>query len=762
MKHWKDCLLTLFDKLLDKKLELRARVFNLLGMVGMLISLIVALSNAIIGAGATNIALSLASSVFAALMLYYANRSGRFHRCYVITIITVFIIAFPVMFFTTGGYHSGMPSYFVFAVVFTVFMLGGAKSSAMVAFEISLYAGICLFAYFYPESVSFFESEFAIAADTITGFIVSSLMIVSTVTLVFQMYVEQQRRLKEASDAKTAFLANMSHEIRTPLNVILGMNEMIQSVAPTGSIADWSGDIQTAGYALRQLIDELLNISKIEAGRQEIVETEYRVQDLIYDLSIIGEQETKKRGLDFTVEADSGMPSKLSGDFSRIRQIVTNFLVNAAKYTERGTVTLTAGCVPAGAVPMNDATPDEHENIVLSMSVSDTGIGIKQEDIGSLFEKYSRAGADMAKAFGKSRRHEEGVGLGLAIAKQLSDLMNGKINVESVWGEGSAFTLSLPQRLIDAVPLGNWRAGFSAEPEPFAGDPEILFIAPEGRVLAVDDNPGNLRVVKEYLRRTRLRADIVPGGRECVDAVKHALEEGDPYHVILMDYMMPDMDGIETLEKLLEEVPGFAAPVVALTADAVTGEREKFLSAGFAAYLSKPITRSDLEQSIFALLPKDLIAPFPGGDFPKTPDSPDPEGKSEKQADWESDLLSEHGVSLSEGIKYASGDRELFREQACTFKDAFASERRVIELKRDDGDWAGMARLVHGLKSWAGYVGAVAVRDTALKIERACRADDVEYVRIALPLLFLEWERACLGFGDFLRRQAEEKERSNV
>jgi signal transduction histidine kinase/HPt (histidine-containing phosphotransfer) domain-containing protein len=762
MKHWKDCHLPLFDKLLDKKLELRARVFNLLGMAGMLISLIVALSNAIIGAGATNIALSLAASVFAAFMLYRANRSGRFHTCCVITIVIVFMIAFPVMFFTAGGYRSGMPSFFVFAVVFTAFMLDGVKSFAMLAFEISLYTGICLFAYFRPESVSFFESEFSVAADTIIGFWVVSLAIVLTVTLVFQIYKDQQRRLKEASDAKTAFLANMSHEIRTPLNVILGMNEMIQSVAPTGSIADWSGDIQTAGYALRQLIDELLNISKIEAGRQEIVETEYRVQDLIYDLSIIGEQETKKRGLDFTVEADSGMPSKLSGDFSRIRQIVTNFLVNAAKYTERGTVTLTVGCVPAGAVPINDATLDGHENIVLSMSVSDTGIGIKQEDIGSLFEKFARAGADMAKAFGKSRRHEEGVGLGLAIAKQLSDLMNGKINVESVWGEGSAFTLLLPQRLIDAVPLGNWRAEFSAEPEPSAGDPEILFIAPEGRVLAVDDNPGNLRVVKEYLRRTRLRADSVPDGCECVDAVRHALEEGDPYHVILMDYMMPDMDGIETLEKLREEVPGFGAPVVALTADAVAGEREKFLSAGFAAYLSKPITRRELEQSIFALLPKNLIAPFPGGGFPKTPDSPDPEGKPEKPACWESDLLSEHGVSLSEGIKYASGDRDLFREQACTFKDAFASERRVIELKRDDGDWAGMARLVHGLKSWAGYVGAVSVRDTALKIERACRAGDVEYVRIALPLLFLEWERACLGFGDFLRRQAEEKERSNV
>ena len=614
----------LLQKFFDPKLDFRVRLYNILASCGVIVGVFTTLQSVFILESVMNIAINGAGALLAIGLLLYSYRSGRYRLCYFISIVVIFLGLFPALFFLNEGYHGGMPIFFVFGILFTVFMLEGLELIVITTIEILVYISLCCVVWLRPELTVPFESEWQRMQDIVFAFLCVSGIMGAAMFMHFRFYQEQQSRLKEASDAKTAFLANMSHEIRTPLNVILGMNEMIQSVAPTGSIADWSGDIQIAGYALRQLIDELLNISKIEAGRQEIVEAEYRVQDLIYELSTIGEQETKKRGLDFTIEADSGIPSKLSGDFSRIRQIVTNFLVNAAKYTERGTVTLTVACVPAGCVPMNDAAPDGHENIVLSMSVSDTGIGIKQEDIGSLFEKFSRAGANMAKAFGKPRRHEEGVGLGLAIAKQLSDLMNGNINVESVWGEGSVFTFSLPQRLIDAAPLGNWRAGFSSEPEPYAGDTEIFFIAPEGRVLAVDDNPGNLRVVKEYLKRTRLRADIVPDGRECVDSVKHAFEEGDPYHVILMDYMMPDMDGIETLEKLREEIPGFGAPVVALTADAVTGEREKFLGAGFAAYLSKPITRSELEQSIFALLPKNLLVPFPGGGFPKTPDSPDP------------------------------------------------------------------------------------------------------------------------------------------
>ena len=211
-----------------------------------------------------------------------------------------------------------------------------------------------------------------------------------------------------------------------------------------------------------------------------------------------------------------------------------------------------------------------------------------------------------------------------------------------------------------------------------------------------------------------------------------------------MDYMMPDMDGIETLEALREAIPAFDIPVVALTADAIRGEREKFLNAGFAAYLSKPVARHDLEKEIVALLPRDVVES--GGGLPGTPTIP---------KEWESNL-SAYGVSLAEGLKYASGDMALFRTQASIFTENFVAALAAMEAKRNEGDWEGMTRLVHSLKSGAGYAGAVGLRETALKIERACRAGDAEYASLALPLLLLEWERAYKGLGDFAQ-YADEK-----
>ncbi|MDR2528322.1 MAG: response regulator, partial [Synergistaceae bacterium] len=704
-----------FREYFNETLDFRVRLYNILAAGGMIVCVFMGLKATFVPGAEIDTLVNGIGGLLALGLLRYSYRSGRYRFCYAVSIALFFLILFPVMFFLNDGYHGGMPIFFVFAILFTVFMLDGRELFVITAAETLVYVSICLVAWLHPEYTIPFRSEWMRMQDIVFSFVCSSGILGTAMFLHFKLYKNQQRRLEEASNAKTAFLASMSHEIRTPLNVILGMNEMIRTTV-SGPVLDWSGEIQLAGESLKELINELLDISKIEAGRQKIVALEYRVSELIHDLTIIGEQETRKRGLEFMVRAEPDVPSKLNGDFPRVRQIVTNFLVNAAKYTEHGAVTLTVG--------VDETKTDETGNVILRLSVSDTGAGIRPEDIDSLFEKFSRGSADSEK----SRRQTEGVGLGLAIAKELSDLMDGDIKVESAFGEGSTFMLLVPQKLVDAAPMGNWRAGFSVSAEELLP----LFTAPGGRILAVDDNPGNLRVIEDFLGRTQLRVDTAPDGRECIKVVKKALEKKAPYHLIVMDYMMPDMDGIKTLKKLRGDIPDFDIPVVALTADAIAGEREKFLRAGFAAYLSKPVTRSDLEKVIFDLLPKDIAILYVEARKPSN--IPQAKGEAKEQKEWEN-RLSKYGVSLSEGLKYTNGDMTLFRTQASIFIENFASAWATIESKRDEGDWAGMARLVHSLKSGAGYAGAVNLRETALKIERACRAEDSDYARLALPLL---------------------------
>ncbi|MDR2780227.1 MAG: response regulator [Synergistaceae bacterium] len=722
-------------KYFDEKLDFRVRLYNVLAVGGMAVCAFMSLKAVFVPGEKWDLLINGAGAVLAWGLLWYSYKSGRYRFCYVISISVFFLALFPIMFFLNDGYHGGMPIFFVFAVLFTVFMLDGKEALIVVGTEVLLYASLFFAAWRYPEYTVPFETEWLRAQDIAFAFVCASGVLGAAMFLHFRMYKDQQRRLKEASEAKTAFLASTSHEIRTPLNIILGMNEMIRGAVTAGPVAEWSGEIQAAGDSLRELIDELLDISRIEAGKQKTVVAEYHVSEMIHELAVAGEQETRKRGLDFEVHADPDMPSKLCGDFSRIRQVVINFLVNAAKYTERGTVTLTADIDRTKTI--------EQGNVTLRLSVSDTGIGIRPEDIGSLFEKFSQG--DAANSPEEPRRQIAGVGLGLAIAKELTDLMGGEIQMESAWGEGSKFSLLVPQRSLDTAPLGDWRLFSEFSETSFDG--ESRFTAPLGGILAVDDNPGNLRVVREFLRRTRLRINTASSGRECVEAVKKAIGAGEPCHVILMDYMMPEMDGVETLKKLREEIPAFDTPVVAFTADAITGEREKLLDAGFAAYLTKPVARSDLEKTIFALLPSDVVV--------SKKHDPDQTAEAEitgsTRKEWEHRLSSEYGLSLSEGLKYASGDLALFRTQAGIFVENFASARAVIESKRDKEDWAGMARLVHALKGGAGYTGATRLRDIAKETERACRAGDTEYANLALPLLFLEWERAYRGLGVFLR-----------
>lgn len=698
------------NRFLSSRLDLRVRLFNVLAIAGLFISLSMAVSALFIEGGLYSFVLNLAMVGLSYALLSYSYRTGKYQFCYMVTIVTVFMLLFPVLFFTSGGYHGGMPSFFVFAVIFTMFMLEGKRAAIMAALEIILYVGLCVFAYFHPDRIIFFQRETDLLLDVIMAFVVVSVSLSIAMQLHFRIYNAQRRELELAkeealalSEVKTAFLANMSHEIRTPINVILGMNEMILREKEPGQIVRYAANIQNAGKTLLTLINNILDVSKIESGKLELLEENYKTSELISDLAMIGHERAAKHGIAFTTEADENLPSVLYGDFIHIKQVVMNFLSNAVKYTEKGAITLRF-VQKTGA-----------RQLLLRITVHDTGSGIDKNKLDDLFQPFTRG--DLP-----AYRNIEGTGLGLAIARELTELMGGKIEVDSVLGVGSAFTVEIPQTVEDSTPIGRWEDGRS-----WASSAESRFIAPAGKILIVDDNRENLEVVKSLLKRSLLQVDTAAGGAECLQAAVIKA-----YDLIFLDYMMPGLDGIETLKHL--RAAGVRTPAVALTASAVTGVREKLLAAGFTAYLSKPVLWQELEDVIIRLLPTDLVKPSSGS------------GPADMhQAEELRRKLSPYDISIDEGLKYVGGDLTQYQALTGIFSEYFDESRREIVDLFEARDFRGLTYAVHSLKSKARAVGAVELSELAAELERRLRRDDRAYTEAALPLLLFQWDRVAAG-----------------
>lgn len=364
---------------------------------------------------------------------------------------------------------------------------------------------------------------------------------------------------EKANRAKSDFLSNMSHEIRTPLNAIVGFSQALQEEDLPDSAKDEVSDIVSASNSLLELVNGILDISKIEADKLEIVNTEYSFKNVYNDLVALTRARMGEKPLDLRLSYDESIPSVLYGDHTRVKQIILNLLTNAVKYTREGYVSFKVSSVIEGDVCR------------LIVSVEDSGIGIKNENIDKLFMKFERFDLDKNITI-------EGTGLGLAITKKLVDLMHGKIVVQSVYGKGSKFTVALDQKIVRGkeVVLENHEAKVE------------LFEAPDKKILVVDDNKINLKVAARLLSNYKVNVELVESGFECLEKVKT-----NTYDLILMDDMMPKMSGVETFHKLKEN-NSFNTPVVALTANAITGMKEKYLSEGFNDYLSKPIDKLEL------------------------------------------------------------------------------------------------------------------------------------------------------------------------
>ena len=403
------------------------------------------------------------------------------------------------------------------------------------------------------------------------------------------LYTKQLIELKEdaerANEAKSSFLARMSHEIRTPINAVLGMNEMILREAESDSIREYATNIHSAGKVLLSIINDILDLSKIDSGKMELIETDYNMGNVLLDIENMISMRAEEKGLNFQIITEANMPKMLHGDETRIKQCITNLLTNSVKYTHEGSVTF-----QVDFVDNNDGT------INLWISVSDTGIGIKEKDLYMLFDPFIRL--DMRK-----NRTIQGTGLGLSITKRLLEMMGGNLTVESTYGKGSTFSFVVPQNIAGKELLGDYRKTTGDAEMPDSPERK-MFIAPNAQILAVDDTRVNITVVKGLLKRLKVQFDSALSGQECLNKVKEK-----HYDIILLDHMMPEMDGIETLHNMqqMEEYIQNKPVVIALTANAIVGAKEEYLKEGFADYLSKPIDAVQLEDMIRQYLPDELI-----------------------------------------------------------------------------------------------------------------------------------------------------------
>ena len=378
---------------------------------------------------------------------------------------------------------------------------------------------------------------------------------------------------EKANKAKTEFLSSMSHEIRTPLNAIVGFSNMLlDDKSLPDSAKDEVNDIVMASDNLLEIVNGILDISKIEAGKLEIISTEYDFYKVTKELITLTKGRLGDKPIEFITKIDESIPQVLYGDASRLKQICVNILTNAVKYTKEGSITFSIN-----SVIKNDVCR-------LIISVEDTGIGIKQENLNKLFNKFERL--DL-----KDNITIEGTGLGLAITKKLVDMMNGKIIVQSVFGKGSKFTVSIDQRIVKNPTI---------KVEAINTTHEHIEVKNK-TVLVVDDNKINLKVAERLLQTYGVDVECVESGFICIDNLK----SGKKYDLILMDDMMPKMSGVETLQKIKVEIPEFDIPVIALTANALTGMREKYLADGFNDYLAKPINKDELNRVINEYLNKE-------------------------------------------------------------------------------------------------------------------------------------------------------------
>ena len=486
-----------------------------------------------------------------------------------------------------------------------------------------------------------------------------------------------------AAEAKSSFLANMSHEIRTPINAVLGMNEMILREAQDEEIRGYAQNIQSAGTALLSLINDILDISKIESGKMELMPEKYQLGGLIYDILLVVQPRIEKKGLQLVLDVDENIPNELYGDEVRIRQIITNIMTNAVKYTEKGSVTLRV------KMEKKDA-----RHIILKVAVKDTGIGIK-ESKEVLFASFQR-GRDLRA------HHIEGTGLGLSITQQLLEMMGSELDMESVYGKGSIFSFKLVQTVVSEESMGNLNELFSKRLMQEKKYQESL-TAPDAHALVVHDNPMNLNVSQSLLKQTQVQIDTAEDGAGCLEKCAR-----NHYDLILMDHLMPNMDGIEAFHRLRADKQGinYKTPVIILTANAVAGMKQKYMEEGFNGFLSKPVQGPLLEKTLKQYLPEELVTLT---EQEQADDAEEQEQARRQVLRQAVDDLRLADMDLDDALQYSSGLVTDVLDNIKGYLTDSEANRERIKKEYEAENWNDFKIHVHAVRSRARSVDEVHV-----------------------------------------------------